>query len=211
MLLSTLFKHWGIALTGGIASGKSTVAGFLRKEGLLVFDADEFSRNIVIPGSPALAEIAKVFGPELLRADGSLDRPRMRQLIFSDSKQRQTLEAIIHPRLNDEAMRMLTEAGLIQNPQIWFYEAALIFERQRTNDFREVWVAYCDEAKQIERLMLRDHCSHAQAQAILQAQMPASKKAAEADVILDTSCSIGELQDKVKAAVQELKQRFKAP
>lgn len=198
-------KHWGIALTGGIACGKSTVAAILRQHGYTVLDADAISRDVVAAGTEGLAAVAQTFGADLLLPDGTMNRARMRELIFSDSGKRLQLEAIIHPRLTAEVQKALDAKGFAHKPQYWFYEAALIYERRRAADFKEVWVAYCPEDIQIERLMQRDASTRALAESILAAQMPARQKADQADRVIDTNCSLEELQARVLTALTPLR------
>jgi dephospho-CoA kinase len=202
--LSALCKGWGIALTGGIASGKSTVGQILVRQGVPVIDADVLSREIVAPGSEGLEAVVAHFGPTVLQADGNLDRARMRSVVFQNSGERQVLEGIIHSRLAQYTWKALQKIGLDRQPRIWFYEASLIFERNRASDFREVWVAYCPEAVQIQRLMARDGASEADARSILAAQMPTLKKAREADRVIHTDCSEPELESRVLAQLESL-------
>ncbi len=206
MDLAALSHSYGIALTGGIATGKSTIAAVLRRSGQIVIDADQLSRAIVLPGTEGLAAITAHFGPAVLKADGHLDRTAMRRLIFSDDKQRLALEAIIHPRLTAATQAALAAAGLGDQAKIWFYEAALILERGRGGDFREVWVASCPEDVQLQRLMTRDHSSREEAQAIIKAQMPMHQKLRAATRVIDTDCSMAELELRTTATLTALLQ-----
>ena len=204
MEFKQVLKQWSIALTGGIACGKSTIATIIRQQGLIVVDADTMSRQVVAPGTEGLAEVVKSFGPEILDADGSMNRSAMRTLVFSDPQKRLQLEAIIHPRLQAEVVKELEKHGFFQRPQIWFYEASLIYERQRAADFKQLWVAYCPEEVQIERVMQRDRCSREIAQAILATQMPARDKADLADRVIRTDCTPEELQRQVLKVLSPL-------
>ncbi len=204
MEFKQVLKQWSIALTGGIACGKSTIATIIRQQGFIVFDADIISRQVVAHGTEGLAEVVANFGPEILEADGSMNRSAMRTLVFSDPEKRLQLESIIHPRLQAELVKELTKHGFFEKQEIWFYEASLIFERQRAADFKQLWVAYCPEDVQIERVMQRDRCSREMAQAILASQMPARDKADRADRVIRTDCSPEELQRQVLKVLSPL-------
>lgn len=204
MNIQEALKQWGIALTGGIACGKSTIASIIRQQGYIALDADALSRAVVEPGTEGLATVAKTFGPTVLNSDGSMNRKVMRELVFQDPVRRQQLEAIIHPRLQDETQKILETKGFFDNPRIWFYEASLIYERDRAADFKAVWVAFCPMELQITRVMDRDRCTRDMAEAILAAQMPAIEKAKLADKVINTDCSFSELEQRVREALLDL-------
>jgi dephospho-CoA kinase len=204
MNLDEALKQWGIALTGGIASGKSTIASILRQQDYIVLDADAMSRAVVAPRSDGLAAVAQTFGPAILNPDGSMNRQAMREVVFQDPTKRLQLEAIIHPRLQAETQKALEMQGFFQNPRLWFYEASLIYERNRAADFKAVWVAYCPLELQITRVMDRDRCTREMAEAIITAQMPAQDKAALADKVIHTDCSLTELEQRVREALLDL-------
>jgi len=199
-----LQKDFGIALTGGIACGKSTVADFIRKQNFVVLDADQLSRELTQIGSPVLELIVLTFGAEYLHNDGSFNRSKMRELIFKDPKQRLRLEAIIHPQLRKQACIHLEKKGLLSSPRIWFYEASLIFEKDLEKTFHQVWSAYCPLQIQINRLITRDQSTLEQAKLVIQSQMPASEKAKRADLVIDTNCTFDQLEAKVKDALASL-------
>lgn len=204
MITQEALKQWGIALTGGIACGKSAIAAIIRQQGYIVLDADAMSRAVVEPGTEGLAAVVQAFGPTVLNSDGTMNRQRMREVVFQDPSRRQQLEAIIHPRLQTEVQKTLEIKGFFQNPRLWFYEASLIYERKRAADFKAVWVAYCPVELQITRVMQRDHCSREMAEAIIAAQMPAKEKADLADLVIDTNCSFAELEQRVLKALLDL-------
>lgn len=201
-----LSKHWGIALTGGIASGKSTVAESLRQRGFIAIDADQASRLVVLPGTDGFREVVDHFGTDILTPSGEMDRAKMREIVFQDSKQRLKLESIIHHRLTAVSKELLAKEGLFHNPRPWFYEASLIYERGRENDFSQVWVAYCPKVVQIARLMARDKIDETKAEAILAAQLSPELKRDKADRVLYTDCSRAELEDRVSQALKTLRQ-----
>ncbi len=196
-----LCRTWGIGLTGGIATGKSTIGRILKEKGYLVIDADQLSRLVVEPGTEGLAAVIQTFGPQFLTAEGTLDRTLMRTHIFSQPEARQALEAIIHPRLEAATARQLEDAQIFTQPRLWFYEASLLVERGRTDDFRSLWSSLCPESLQIQRVMARDQCSEDAARAILKAQMPAKEKAARAKLCIDTDCTLEVLHQRVEQAL----------
>lgn len=172
-------------LTGGLGSGKSSVAAHYRARGLPVIDADALARAVVAPGSAGLAEIGREFGPEMLR-EGGLDREKLAALVFSDPAARERLERITHPRiqaLRDARLRELEAAG---EPLIG-YEVPLLFEKGLEAGLRPVVVVSVPEALQMERAQRRDQASPAMVRARLDAQLPLSEKAARADYVIDNS------------------------
>ena len=207
MVIDEFIKRYGIGLTGGVASGKSTIASILRRMGKVVFDADQLSREVVSSGSSALAQIVDVFGGKVLKQDGSLDRSAMRSLVFNSPEKRRQLEGIIHPAVHDRLVQRIREKGLEELKDFWFYEASLIFENARQQKFKEVWVAYCEPETQIKRLMARDGIERELALKIIESQMPARKKRELADFVIETKGSIESVEMKVKNALMELSSR----
>lgn len=174
-----------IGLTGGIASGKSTVSAAFRALGAQIVDADEVARAVVAPGSPGLAALVRAFGPEIL-CEGQLDRARLGQRVFGDPQARQTLEAITHPLIAAESTARL-EAAQASGAPLVIYDAALLVESGRAEAFRPLVVVTLPPELQRARLMARDGLSAAQAQARLDAQLPLHEKAALADHLIDNS------------------------
>jgi dephospho-CoA kinase len=172
-------------LTGGLGSGKSSVAAHYRGLGLPVIDADALARAVVEPGSPALSDITREFGTELLR-HGALDREKLARIVFADSGARQRLEAMTHPRIQarrDELLRELEAAG---EPLVC-YEVPLLFEKGLETGLRPVVVVSVPEAVQIERARRRDGSTDAMVRARLDAQQPLSEKVARADHVIDNT------------------------
>lgn len=187
-----------IGLTGGIASGKSTVAAMLREAGAHIVDADVLARDVVAPGTAALAEIAQRFGPELLHADGTLDRKRLGALVFADPEARRALERITHPRIaaaGQEAIARLVARGV--DPVI--YEAALIVENKLHSWMNGLIVVAVPPAVQLQRLMARDGLDEDAARARLAAQLPLADKIAVADHVIDNSGSLEATRAQVQA------------
>jgi dephospho-CoA kinase len=175
-----------IGLTGGIATGKSSIARFFQDKGAVVIDADQLAREAVEPGSRGLAEVAAAFGREVLAADGQLDRRRLGEIVFSDSVKRRQLEGILHPqikRLGEDRIASAAEAG----HRIVFYMAPLLLEAGATDRVDEVWVVTVRPEVQLERLMRRDGISRAEAQRIIDSQMPLAEKESYGRIVIDNS------------------------
>jgi dephospho-CoA kinase len=175
-----------VGLTGGIASGKSTVARHFAELGVPSVDADLLAREVVAKGSPGLAAIVETFGEDVLLPDGNLDRKAMGQKVFSDPTARAQLNAITHPRiaaLGAERVRALSEKGV---PYV-LYEAALIVENGLHRGMRALVVVSADAATQRARIMQRDLLSLAEAEARIQSQAPLERKLEVADFVIDNS------------------------
>lgn len=175
-----------LGLTGGIATGKSTVAGEFRRLGCPVVDADEVAREIVEPGRPALRQIASAFGSSVIRADGSLDRKALGDIVFNDSAKLAQLNAIDHPYLRAAIQDALAAAKATGAPVV-VGEIPLLYETHYEAEFDGVAVVTLPPNMQLERLMARDGLTQAQAQARIKAQMPLADKIARADFLIDNS------------------------
>lgn len=176
-----------VGLTGSIAVGKSFVSALLAELGCHVLDADRTAREVVEAGTPGLDAVVQAFGPEVLKADGSLDRARLGAIIFCDEKRRALLNSILHPYIiaaQDEQLRRWEQ----EDPQgIAVVDAALMIESGGYRRFDKLIVVHCLSQVQIERLMLRNNLSRAEAQARIAAQMPQEEKKGYADFLIDTS------------------------
>ena len=175
-----------VGLTGGIATGKTTVASFLAKKGAAVIDADELARAAVEPGSPALAEITALFGDETLLPDGSLDRKKMRLLVFGDDAKRRQLESILHPKIRRLAKARIKEA-ISDGRKIVVYMAPLLIEADATDLVDEIWVVTLNPEVQLRRLMERDALSAKDARKIIDSQMPLAEKERYGSIVIDNS------------------------
>lgn len=188
-------KTFRVGLTGGIASGKSTVADMFAELGVPVIDTDVIARQVVEPGQPALAEIRQQFGGDVIAADGTLDRAAMRRAIFADDDARQQLEAILHPIIRDEAMRQSRAAGgdyqLIVVP--------LLVESPMRHAMDRILVVDCGVDVQIERLLERDAETESQARKIVAAQASREARLAIADDVVRNDGSLDETGQQVDA------------
>jgi dephospho-CoA kinase len=193
-----------VGLTGGIATGKSTFAAALRALGVPVLDADLLARQVVAPGTPALAEIARAFGPAVLGPDGALDRKALGALVFADPAARKRLEAITHPAIRAAMVaetRRLAEAG----HDLAFYDTPLLYEVGLDQAMALTVVVFAPPEAQLARLMARDGLGRAEAEARLAAQLPVAEKAARADVVIDNADDRAPLQAKAAALLADLR------
>lgn len=155
-----------VGLTGGIASGKSTVADLFAAMGAEVIDADQIAHALVEPGQPALAEIAAAFGDGVIGSDGSLDRRKLREIIYGSPQERERLESILHPRIFAE---LDARAGSVEGPYV-ILVIPLLAETGAADRLDRILVVDCEESDQIDRLVARDAISEASARKILNAQ-----------------------------------------
>jgi dephospho-CoA kinase len=177
-----------IGLTGGIASGKSTVSDMLSALGALIIDTDKLSREVMLPGKPAWQEIVDRFGKEILDADGQINRKCLGQIIFADSQARTELERITHPRIEAEAMAVINNAQRCGCERV-VLDAPLLIEVGWQNKVDVVWVVFVDEQAQLNRLIQRDNISYEDAMARINAQLSLAEKLKYADVVIDNSDS----------------------
>jgi dephospho-CoA kinase len=193
-----------VGLTGGIATGKSTFSEALRARGVPVVDADALARAAVAAGTPALAEIARSFGPEVIAPDGSLDRKKMGALVFADPEARRRLEAITHPAVRramaDETAR-LAAAG----HDLAFYDTPLLFEVGLDAVVDAVVVVWAPPEVQRARLASRDGLGPAEAGARLAAQLPIAEKADRADFVVENVGARDELGPKADRLLADLR------
>lgn len=193
-----------IGLTGGIASGKSTVAAILKRSGAVVINADELSREVVQPGKEAWNEIVDAFGPEILQEDKTLDRRKLRKIVFDDPTARQKLEAIIHPRVRALAEAKIHELATA-GQSVVVYEVPLLFEGQLHQWLRPVILIACHVTTQIKRLIQRDHLTEAEAQQHINAQMSLDEKRKLADYVIENNGSLAELEEQIRSVLDKIK------
>ena len=189
-----------IGLTGGIGSGKSTVAEAFRQLGIETVDADQASRAVVKPGMPALAVISERFGSQIIQADGSLDRAALRQIIFTDPDQKLWLESLLHPLIREWIVQRLQAATSLYV----ILESPLLFETDQYQLVDKVVLVDLPVELQIERACARDGNQADQIQRIIDAQMPRQEKLSRADIVLDNALSLESLAPRVAAVHQTL-------
>lgn len=192
-----------IGLTGGIASGKSTVATELRKQNVPVFDADEVSRNAVVKGGKGLALVAEAFGAEYLTAGGEMDRAKISQLVFSDKEALKTLEGILHKIVWDEAEAFLAEARE-QKAKLAVLDVPLLIETKWHERVDLVWLVAVSKEQQIKRAMIRSGMTEEEVKARIAAQMSLEDKKKFADVVLDNSGALEETLEQVHKELAKL-------
>ena len=194
-----------IGLTGGIASGKSTVAAILRDSEYPVLDADSIARELLEPGQDAYNEVVGEFGDAVLNRGGAVDRPKLGAIVFSDSQKRARLNQILHPRIQDVVGKWFAALQRPGGPDMAFEDAALILEAGAKKNLDRVLVCWCLPEQQLERLQQRG-LSVEDAKLRIAAQMPMGEKRRLADEVIDCSRTIDETQKQVKLVLEKLKQ-----
>lgn len=191
-----------IGITGGIASGKSTVSLYLQELGFTIVDADLASRAVVEPGEEAYHQVVKAFGEDILLTDGNIDRVKLGSIIFNDQEKRLLLNGIVHPAVRNW-MRVKTEAALASGEETVFMDIPLLFESKLTFMVDKTLLIYVDEQVQLERLMNRNGLSETEALARINSQMPLADKKALADAVIDNNGDINETKRQVKTILSE--------
>jgi dephospho-CoA kinase len=186
-----------IGLTGGIASGKSTVAKMLAELGAHVVDADQIAREVVQPGHPAFDEIVATFGKEVIGEDGNIARKKLAAVVFDDHDKRRALNAITHPRIAAATQEKLVELGQSGVP-VAIYEAALLVENKIHLGLDGLIVVSVDEPTQVKRVMERDELDEAAAQKRIHAQAALAEKLEVADFVIDTSKDLASTKKQVE-------------
>lgn len=192
-----------VGLTGGIASGKTTVANILERLGAAIVDADVLSREVVEPGQAAWHDIVSTFGAEVLQSDQTLDRQKLRTIIFNNPNARKQLEAIIHPRvraLAEQRIREHSEAG----HAVVVYVVPLLFEGNLQDGLRPVILVACDVNVQRQRLEQRDQLNSAAAQKHIDAQMSLAEKRRLADYVIENNGSLEDLERQVCQVLENI-------
>lgn len=194
-----------VALTGGIATGKSYVARRMREAGVPVVDADVLAREAVAPGTPGLTAITERFGAGILGPDGSLDRARLAGIVFADAGARRDLEAIVHPAVRAAIDRFYE--GLPASTPFAVADIPLLFETDRARDFDTVVVAACPPDVQLARIVARDGTSREQGRQRMAAQLPITEKVHRADYVIDTAGSFSATDAAVDRVLEALRDR----
>jgi dephospho-CoA kinase len=192
-----------LGLTGGIGSGKSTVAQLMTARGVPVVDADALAREVVAPGGPAYHDVATAW-PEAIAADGTVDRKRLGAIVFGDPGERARLERITHPRIAVAADARLA-ALAAQGHRLALYEATLLVESGRWRDFDSLIVVTASTETQIARAMARDQLSRAQAEARVRAQLPTEEKVCVATHVIDNDGGRAATEAQVDALLAKLR------
>ncbi len=195
-----------IGLTGGIASGKSTVSNTLAELGAQVINADNLGHDLLHPGTETWQEVVSIFGRDILLSDDTVDRHKLGEIVFHDPLALRQLNGIMHPRLYREV------AAIINNlrehgAQVVVLEAALLVEAGWTSLVNEIWLTTVPEAIALQRLMTRDRMSEEKARARIHSQIPVADRIKGADIVIDTSVSPEQVKDRVTALWQELQKR----
>ncbi|MCD6527910.1 MAG: dephospho-CoA kinase [Desulfuromonas sp.] len=194
-----------LGVTGGIASGKSTVVAMLQRLGAQIVSADQLSRELVEPGSSALSALMKRFGEQILHADGTLNRQQLGTIVFADEEARHDLEAILHPAIAELSQQRLRQAAeQVGQDGLVVYEAPLLYEAGAEGRVDKVLSIVVDDQVQLRRLMGRDNSDADVAQQRIDAQMPQGEKARRADYIIDNSAGLEQLQRQVEELYGQL-------
>ena len=190
-----------IGVTGGIASGKSTVTAYLRKQNIPVFDADASAHEAVLPGSVCLKQLQEAFGNKILTAEGLLDRKVMADLAFNNKQVLEKLESIIHVYVWKQAKEFISKH---KQEKLIVLDVPLLIESGWHKKVDYVWLIAIPEAEQIKRAMARDSITEEEVRARIRAQMPLSEKKKYATIILDNTCSILHLEEQVAEALRSI-------
>ena len=193
-----------VGLTGGIASGKSTVSKIFASFGAKVLDADEVAREVLLPGQPAWTRLRQAFGKEFFDPDGKVKRKLLRKLIFADPEKRSQLNGIVHPEVMREINRRSEVLSSSAQTEVLLVDVPLLLEVRVANRFDKIVVVYVSESVQINRLSQRDGISEEEATETLKVQMPLNKKVEQADYVIDNSGTPEETLAQVKRVWQEL-------
>ena len=186
-----------IGLTGGIGTGKSTVAKILRELGAKILDADQVARKIVEPGQPALNEIVKHFGKKVLTSKGELNRPYLAQLIFNDPEKREVLNQITHPAIGDYLVKKIERLKKAEPNSVIVLEIPLLIEAGMEQMVDKIWITEVDEKLQLERVMKRDGLTYEDAVRRIESQISSEERKSYGDAIFDTGKNLEELKEDI--------------
>ena len=194
-------------LTGGIATGKSTVSSIFREAGAIIIDADTVARDAVRKNLPAWYEIIRIFGKEILLPDGEIDRTRLGGIIFRDSSKKETLNQIVHPHVIQKVAELIEEIGEKAHDSIVILDVPLLIEAGMDKALEDVILVYTPEWTQIERLIKRDGISNEDALLRVRSQMPIEKKREFATIIIDNSGTIEATRERALEVFDSLKKK----
>lgn len=187
-----------IGLTGGIASGKTTISNILKELGAIIIDADKIARKVVEKSSPALKDIEENFGRDVLFKNGRLDRKKLGNIVFNDTGSLKKLNEIIHPYIVEKIIDEINHYKKTYNNRVIILDAALLIELNLMDLVEEVWLIVVPEEMQLGRLVERDNISANQAQKRIDAQIPLEDKKKYADLIIDNSKDLTYLQAQIE-------------
>jgi dephospho-CoA kinase len=194
-------------LTGGIGTGKSTVAAVFAEAGAVIIDADEIARDVVAKGRPAWCRIVAHFGRDVLLPDGDIDRKKLGAIIFNDPRQKVHLDRIVHPHVIAETGQQLKEIERVQPQAVVILDVPLLIEAGMDRDLDDVIVVYTPEAIQLKRLMRRDRLTAAEGLSRIRSQMPIEEKKMRATVVIDNSASLAVTRKRVLEVFADLQRR----
>ncbi len=197
-----------VGLTGGIATGKSTVASIFRRMGVPVIDSDAIAREVVEPGTEGYKRVVEAFGPEILDGNGRVDRRRLGALVFSSPDRRRLLESILHPLITERIHGEL-ERHRRRGADVVVVEVPLLFEKGLDRQMDFTVVVYAPEDVQLKRLMERDGLSEEEARARIRSQMPVDEKAKLADYVIENTGSLKELEEQTRWVLEQVRRKTK--
>jgi dephospho-CoA kinase len=195
-----------VGLTGGIATGKSYVRSKFEELGVPTIDADVLAREAVAPGSEGIEAVVKRFGPEVVDAEGALDRRRLASIVFADAAARHDLEGIIHPFVRSQAERWFRGLDPVRHP-LAIADIPLLFETGGHRNYDTVIVAACDPETQVRRVMERDRVTEAEARQRIAAQLPIAEKVRRADYVIRTDGTHEETNRQIRDVFEQLSKR----
>ena len=199
-----------IGLTGGILSGKSTVANMLKKLGALVIDADKVGHEAYLPDTETWREVVAAFGENILQPNREIDRRKLAQVVFNNPQALQKLNSIMHPRMFQMMKDKIEALRREGKTDVMVLEAAILIEANWIPLVDRVWVTDAPEETVIQRLVNRNGLTEEQARARIRSQLSAAERARHADIVIDTNCTLAEVEDKVKKLWADLKKELAA-
>ena len=194
-------------LTGGIGSGKTTVAKNLEQLGVAVVYADQLAREATQVGSPGLESIKKKFGTEMINPDGSLDRQALGKIVFSDKEKLKAIEQILHPIISEKTRQIRAKLEA-QGYKFAVYDVPLLFEKKLEKQFDEIILVYCEEKVQRDRVFKRDHLSPEEIEMRIRSQIPLREKITKSDFVIYNGGSIDELYVQTKELLEYLNKKY---
>ncbi|SCB73940.1 dephospho-CoA kinase [Weissella bombi] len=192
-----------LGLTGGIATGKSTISTYLSSKNIPILDADKIARQVVEPGTPGLAEIVQYFGDDILQDDQTLNRKALGQIVFNDEQALQKLNEITHPRIQQMMMDQVAVLAKSNTPLV-ILDIPLLLENHNEAGADAVMLVTIPKTLQLERLMNRNHLTQAEAESRIAAQMPLAEKEQLADYIIDNSGSVADTYKQVDQVINQI-------